>query len=189
MSNLTNYFNSIFSSVGSLLTGMRTSITVYFRKKVTEQYPENRETLVIADRFRGELTMPHDSDNFHKCVGCRICERNCPNDTITIETQMVMNQETAKKQVVLIHYGYDLGSCLFCQLCVNTCPHDAITFDNSFENAVFNRNKLNKTLNKLGSKVKPKPPKVPHTTPAKKTVVAEKPITPKENENNTKETK
>ena len=42
---------------------------------------------------------------------------------------------------------------MFCQLCVRACPHGAITFDQSFENAVFDRSKLIKKLNREGSKV------------------------------------
>lgn len=42
---------------------------------------------------------------------------------------------------------------MFCQLCVRACPHSAITFDQSFENAVFDRSKLIRKLNHEGSKV------------------------------------
>jgi NADH-quinone oxidoreductase subunit I len=45
---------------------------------------------------------------------------------------------------------------MFCQLCTRACPHDAITFDQSFENAVFDRSKLVKVLNQEGSKVQEK---------------------------------
>ena len=38
---------------------------------------------------------------------------------------------------------------MFCQLCVNACPHDAICFTNDFENAVFQKEKLVLTLNKI----------------------------------------
>ncbi|MGD9557187.1 MAG: hypothetical protein AB7V25_09240, partial [Mangrovibacterium sp.] len=58
--NERTYFGGIFHAVKSLLTGMKTTITVYFRKKTTEQYPENRAELVLAERFRGSLVMPHN---------------------------------------------------------------------------------------------------------------------------------
>ena len=41
----------LMQGIGSLLTGMKTTIKVYFRKKVTEQYPENRAELKMFDRF------------------------------------------------------------------------------------------------------------------------------------------
>ena len=40
----------------------------------TEQYPENRSTLKLSDRFRGTLTMPHNDKNEHRCVACGLCQ-------------------------------------------------------------------------------------------------------------------
>ncbi len=152
MNSFNQYIGSLFGGLKTLLIGMKTSITVFFRKKTTEQYPENRATLKISDRFRGTLVMPHDENNQHKCVACGLCQMACPNDTINVISEMVTDEE-GKKKKVLVKYQYDLGSCMYCQLCVTACPHDAIKFDNSFEHAVFDRSKLIKTLNNEGSSV------------------------------------
>jgi len=148
----TGYFSGFFRGLGSLLTGFKTSMTVFFRAKVTEQYPENRKTLVLADRFRGTLTMPHNENNEHKCVACGLCQIACPNDTIEVISETIETAE-GKKKKILKTYHYDVGACMFCQLCVTACPHDAITFDQQFEHAVFDRSKLMMTLNHEGSKV------------------------------------
>lgn len=124
----------------------------FFTKKITEQYPENRDTLQMFDRFRGSLTMPHNEDNEHKCIACGLCQMACPNDTIKVVSEMV-ETEDGKKKKQLVRYEYNLGCCMFCQLCTKACPHGAITFDQSFENAVFDRAKLVKVLNQPGSKV------------------------------------
>ena len=124
--------------ISTLATGMKTSIKVYFRKKVTEQYPENRKELKMFDRFRGTLNMPHNENNEHRCVACGLCQMACPNDTIKVTSETV-ETEDGKKKKILATYEYDLGACMFCQLCVNACPHDAITFDQNFEHAVFDR--------------------------------------------------
>ena len=50
------YLGGLVHGIGTLLTGMKTTMKVYFRKKVTEQYPENRKELKMFDRFRGTLT-------------------------------------------------------------------------------------------------------------------------------------
>ncbi len=150
--NKNTYIGGILHAVASLLTGMKTTIKIYFRKKETEQYPENRAELKLPERFRGTLVMPHNENNEHRCVACGLCQIACPNGTIEVISEMIETPE-GKKKKILKTYKYDLGSCIFCQLCVNACPHDAITFDQSFEHAVFDRQKLIMTLNHEGSKV------------------------------------
>lgn len=143
-----NYIKGLFNGIGSLLTGLKVTWKEYFTKKITEQYPENRATLKMNDRFCGELTMPADSYGNNKCIACGLCQMACPNNSIRITSEMVEDPETGKKKKRLVRYEYDLGSCMFCHLCVNACPHGAIEFSTSFEHAVFTRSKLVKTLNK-----------------------------------------
>ncbi|MBF0576348.1 4Fe-4S binding protein [Dysgonomonas sp. GY617] len=167
MSSVSQYFKGLFQGIGALLTGMSVTWKELFTKKITQQYPENRATLVISDRFRGELVMPHDLNNEHACTSCGICQMNCPNGTIVIKSKTIETEE-GKKKKILDEYYYNLGSCTFCNLCVLTCPSDAIKFENTFESSVFTRGKLNMKLNHLGSKLREK--KKPEPKP-----VAEKP--------------
>ena len=144
---IVSYFSGIFRGLGTLMTGMKVTLKEFFTKKVTEQYPENRATLVIPERFRGTLHMPHDENGKNKCTACGLCQMNCPNGTLDLAVETVTDEETGKKKKVLVKYQYDLGSCIFCQLCTNVCPTNAIEFQNGFEYAVFDRAKLVKTLN------------------------------------------
>ena len=95
MNGFKQYITSFFSGLRSLLVGMRTTLRVFFRKKTTEQYPENRDTLKMFDRFRGQLVMKHNDRNEHRCVACGICQsclycqlcvRSCPHDAIEFDT-------------------------------------------------------------------------------------------------------
>ncbi|MBO5134536.1 MAG: 4Fe-4S binding protein [Bacteroidaceae bacterium] len=147
-----NYIEGLLGGIKTLCVGLKTSMREFFTPKITEQYPENRDTLQMFDRFRGSLTMPHNEDNEHKCIACGLCQMACPNDTINVVSEMV-ETEDGKKKKQLVRYEYNLGCCMFCQLCTKACPHGAITFDQSFENAVFDRTKLVKVLNRPGSKV------------------------------------
>jgi len=155
MSSILKYFSGLFIGIKSLLIGMSVTWKELWTKKVTQQYPENRDTLVISDRFRCELTMPHDENNEHACTACGICEMNCPNGTITVNFKMI-ETEDGKKKKILDTYQWDLGMCTFCNLCVLTCPSNAIKFENTFENAVFTRDKLKQQLNHPGSKMREK---------------------------------
>ncbi|MDR0823920.1 MAG: 4Fe-4S binding protein [Prevotella sp.] len=155
MSSVSEYFSGLFGGIGSLLTGMRVTWGELWKKKITEQYPENRATLVIPERTRGELTMPHDENNEHACTACGICQMNCPNGTIQVFSKTI-ETEDGKKKKILDRYTYDLGMCTFCNVCVISCPSNAIAFSNAFENAVFTRRKLVEQLNQEGSKLREK---------------------------------
>ena len=146
MGSIKDYFSSVGKGLKSLVQGMEVTGKELVTPKVTEQYPENRATLEIADRFRAELTLKYDKEGHHKCIACGICQMNCPNGTIKLTTNMV-DLPDGKKKRKLDKYYYDLGSCTFCMLCVTTCPQNALEFTNDFEQAVFTRDKLVKTLN------------------------------------------
>ena len=146
MSNLVEYFSEVGKGIKSLVTGMAVTGKELLTPKITEQYPENRQTLQIADRFRAELTLKYYAEGRHRCIGCGICQMNCPNGTIQLTTKMVELPDGKKKRK-LDKYMYDLGSCTFCMLCVTTCPQGALEFSNDFEQAVFTRDKLVKQLN------------------------------------------
>ncbi len=123
------------------------------REIVTQKYPENRGELKMTERYKGEIIMPHDENNQHKCTGCGICQTNCPNGTIQVITKKEMNAEGKEVRVIDRHM-YNLGMCTFCGLCVKTCPSDALAFGHEFENSVFNRDRLVKQLNQPGSSLK-----------------------------------
>ncbi len=154
MGSVKDYFQSLGSGVLSLLKGMQVTGKEFVTPKITERYPEDRETYKWPERFRAVLELIYDNEGNHKCIACGTCERNCPNGTITIESKMVDTPAGTKKKK-LDNYIYDLGSCTFCQLCVTTCPTGALRFSNDFEQSVFTRSKLVKKLNYLPEKPEP----------------------------------
>lgn len=156
MGSVKDYFSSLGSGIASLIKGMQVTGKEFITPKITEKYPENRDTVKAPERFRAILQLKYDADGNHKCIACGICERNCPNGTISLTTKMVDTFDGKKKRK-LDKYQYDLGSCTFCQLCVTSCPQDALEFSNDFEQAVFTRDKLVKKLNYLPEKEEPAP--------------------------------
>jgi NADH-quinone oxidoreductase subunit I len=154
MKSIINYIISIFKGLFTLLAGMKVTgrYFLHFTKYVTQQYPDNRNELVMFDRFRGEVIMPHNENNEHKCTGCGICELNCPNGSIEIITKMITTEDGKKKKAIDKHI-YHLGMCSLCNLCVKSCPSNAIIMGQKFEHAVYERTKLTKVLNQPGSKI------------------------------------
>lgn len=156
MGSVKDYFSSLGKGLSSLVKGLEVTGKEFVTPKITERYPEDREEMHVAPRFRATLQFIYDVEGNHKCIACGTCERNCPNGTISIETKMVDTWD-GKKKKKLDRYIYDLGSCTFCQLCVTSCPTHAIEFSNDFEQAVFTRAKLVKQLNYMPEKPEPKP--------------------------------
>lgn len=149
------YFSDLFKGVHSLFTGLGITLKYFFSPKeiITEQYPNNREKLFIAPKFRGEVILTHDENNEHACTGCTSCELACPNGTIKIITKMELNEQ-GKNKKALDTFVYHLEMCTMCNLCVEACPTDAIYMNNSFEHSTFDRNRLIKKLNNPNSKIK-----------------------------------
>ncbi len=156
MGSVKDYFSNLGSGIASLIKGMSVTGKEFVTPKITEEYPDNRDNLPVADRFRAVLRLKYDDQGDHKCIACGTCERVCSNGTISLDIKQVETWD-GKKKKKLDKYMYDLGSCTFCQLCVTNCPTDALDFSNDFEQAVFTRGKLVKKLNYLPEKEEPKP--------------------------------
>lgn len=149
------YLSDIYKGARTLLTGMK--ITGYYfvhpKEIITQQYPENRDTLKMFDMFRGEVVLIHDENNEHKCTGCSACELACPNGTIEIISDKAIDPETGKSKKIIDTFVYHLQMCTMCNLCILACPTDAIKMAQTFEHAVFDRSELTKVLNRPGSKI------------------------------------
>jgi NADH-quinone oxidoreductase subunit I len=132
--------------VKSLIDGMAVTLNylVHPSKVVTRQYPENRATLRFPERYRAMLRMIHDENGYHRCTACRMCERACPNSSITIVTRG--GGELYK--TALDRHIWRMDTCIFCNACVQVCPFGALEMTHDFENAVYDRRLLVFTLNR-----------------------------------------
>ena len=73
MGFLGEYIRTVYKSVASLLKGMK--MTGYYfthhKEIITQEYPDNRDTLILPERFRGEVVI-HSSITW-SCAPCAIC--------------------------------------------------------------------------------------------------------------------
>jgi formate hydrogenlyase subunit 6/NADH:ubiquinone oxidoreductase subunit I len=95
-----------------------------FKKPATCNYPAEKS--VKPDKFRGKIQF-----DATKCIGCKMCMRDCPAKAITI-TKIGDKQFEAT---------IDIDKCLFCAQCVDTCPKDALASSKEFELAHLDRPK------------------------------------------------
>ncbi len=151
---LTNYIKDVLRAVKSLFIGLRRTGYYFTHHKeiITQQYPDNKDTLHLPDRFKGEVVMPHNENNEHRCTGCTACELACPNGTIKVVTKFDISPDGKKKKAI-DKLVYHLELCTMCNLCIIACPSDAIVMAQTFEHSVFDRSKLTKVLNNPGSKI------------------------------------
>jgi len=110
---------------------------------VTQQYPENRATLKLADRVRALLSFKYDENGYHKCTSCHICEEACPNASIHV----IDRPTPAISKNELDHFIWRLDSCTFCNLCVLVCPFQVLQMSSKFESSVYDQRLLVYNLN------------------------------------------
>ncbi len=148
MGSISEYFKGLGSGIVSLVKGLQVTGSELVTPKITEFYPEDRDTYKWPKRFRADLQLIYDADGRHRCIACGTCERVCPNGTIALDIKTVLTPD-GKRKKKLATYHYDLGTCTFCNLCVINCPTTALEFSNDFEQAVFTRGVLKKVLNSM----------------------------------------
>jgi NADH-quinone oxidoreductase subunit I len=127
-------FTEIYGGVKSLFIGMRITLGQFFKPTVTVRYPH--AALKMPPRFRGHIELVRNpSTGKAICFACKLCERACPSDCITVEGAKL---DGAKKKSVT-SYRLDFTKCSLCGSCVEACRDGAIRFSREFNLASTNK--------------------------------------------------
>jgi NADH-quinone oxidoreductase subunit I len=119
--------NDLGRGVWSLISGLRVTLLQFFKPSVTVQYPH--EALRMPTRFRGHIELVRDPESGRPiCYACKLCERACPTDCITVEG---VKLEGEKKKSVT-EYRLDFTKCSLCGACVEACKSGAIRFSHDY---------------------------------------------------------
>lgn len=94
-------------------------------KPATHRYPF--EKAVMPANFRGKLKFYPE-----KCIGCKLCMRDCPSNAIQIN-------KVGDKRFEAV---FSLDRCMYCAQCVEICPKKALGITPEFELAQLDRKNL-----------------------------------------------
>ena len=110
----------------SAFAALKVTAANLFRKKVTEPLPwEGGRSR--PERYRTSFALVHNEDGDEACIGCRMCERICPSQIITVISGGKQQAPVSgKMRGVAKDFTLDLNACIHCELCVQVCPEDAI---------------------------------------------------------------
>ena len=124
---------SIF--LAELMSGMALTLKMFFKPKVTVNYPYEKGPL--SSRFRGEHALRRYANGEERCIACKLCEAICPAQAITIEAEP---RDDGSRRTT--RYDIDMTKCIYCGYCEEACPVDAIVEGPNFEFATETREEL-----------------------------------------------
>ena len=146
--------------IPSLINGFKVTLSHFFGKKVTMQYPEEKWT--VPEGYRGAPYLVQDSKDRTKCVYCQLCEFVCPPKAIRITPPgPEVNLERGNIEKEPAEFEINMLRCIFCGYCQEVCPEEAIFLQEDYsltgqsrEEMIYDKKKLLELGGVRDSKVK-----------------------------------
>jgi NADH-quinone oxidoreductase subunit I len=114
----------------AIFQGMAITMSHFFKRKATVQYPEQKRP--IADVYRGLHVLKRDENGAERCTSCGLCALSCPAEAITMVAAERKDDEKHlyREEKYAETYEINMLRCIFCGLCEEACPKEAIFLTN-----------------------------------------------------------
>jgi NADH-quinone oxidoreductase subunit I len=137
--------NKTYHGLKGLLSGMGLTLGYFLKPSsvITQQYPENRETLKLPPRTRSNIKLVREEGGGYVCGACGLCVKACPNGSL----EVTRGKDPVTKKIMLEKFVYHFERCTLCGSCIDACHSDALTMGQEFEAGTFNKAELTRILN------------------------------------------
>ncbi|MCU0787278.1 MAG: NADH-quinone oxidoreductase subunit I [Verrucomicrobia bacterium] len=126
----------------AIIGGFKVTLRLFFARKVTMQYPEQRWS--VPDGYRGAPYLVKDQDGNTKCVSCQLCEFVCPPKAIKIIPPGPAGQLADRPNAEKMPQEFEINMlrCIFCGYCQEVCPEEAIFLLKDWSHIGTNRKEM-----------------------------------------------
>ena len=137
----------------AIFSGLGITISHFFKKPATVQYPEQKRE--FSPVYRGHHVLKRDEEGRERCTACGLCAVACPAEAITMTAaeRKKEDKNLYREEKYAEIYEINMLRCIFCGMCEEACPKSAIYLTDRLVDPEQNRGSFVYGKDKLVEKI------------------------------------